>query len=155
MQSFTREHADNLHTNSVRPVTVIHGHRHQCHITIGLSRHWTSPNTRCVCVCLFTFLSVLICNQPNVRLAYDKTDNWRWAWQKLLQELQRRGTPYKSKQSNKHWPTFGCHTFNNNIGSIATLAVLINVWNTRLFYCEIKSRIKWNTAYCFCWWYRL
>jgi hypothetical protein len=38
----------------------------------------------------------------------------------------RKERTRKSKQSNKHWPTNGCHVFNNNTGSIATEAVLIN-----------------------------
>jgi len=38
---------------------------------------------------------------------------------------------------------------------MATEAVLTNIQITNLFYCEIKYRIKRNTAYCFCWWYRL
>jgi hypothetical protein len=73
---------------------------------------------------LCRFLSVLICNQPNVGPTC----------------RSGRGTmkTRKSKQSNKHWPTLCCHTFNNNVGSIATRAMLINSWNTLIAYREIN-----------------
>jgi len=37
------------------------------------------------------------------------------------------GIAYKSKQSNKHWPTFDSHAFSNNTGSMATETVLTNI----------------------------